>query len=50
MIIFDIIAGTFDWIRLKIRGTNQAIYWWPRATSWKTCIKTRIIERRLKKI
>lgn len=49
MIIFDIILGVADWIRLKIRGSDEVLYWWPRANTLKCCIKTRIIERRLKK-
>lgn len=50
MIVIDIILGTIDWVRLKIRGANEALYWWPKADTLKCCIKTRIIERKLKKI
>lgn len=52
MIIFDIIAGTVDWVKIKTNRKSGAypVFWWPRDTSWKTCVKTRIIERRLKKI
>lgn len=51
MIIIDIILGTFDWIKIKIHK-KQAVwpmYWWPQDNSWKTCVKTRIIDRKLKK-
>lgn len=51
MIIFDIIAGTIDWIKIKTRRKSGVwpIYWWPHNDNWKTCVKTRIIERKLKK-
>lgn len=50
MIIIDIISGTIDWIKIKFRHKSMTIFWLLHDTSWKTCVKTRIIERRLKKI
>jgi len=49
MILIDIILGTADWIRVKLNGT-RGTFWWPQPNTLKTCIKTRIIERKLKKI
>lgn len=50
MIIIDIILGTVDWIKIKTRRNRLCpIFWWPVDNGWKTCVKARIIERKLKK-
>ena len=52
MIIIDTILGICDWVKIKTNRKSGVwpVYWWPQDNSLKTCIKTRIIERKLKKI